>query len=105
MGIIVPVVADQFESSDLVNRRGVGVGFQSLTKMSSLELALAIERCESQEIREHASKFGSELQSEVDSAPALLKQELERYYREDVVTGKHVNRMKQRLGRYARKPF
>jgi len=60
--VIVPIFMDQYIHSNLVNKKGVGVGLKSMKSCTVEELSSAIRQClDSKEIRLNAAALGQEL--------------------------------------------
>eukprot|EP00440_Ansanella_granifera_P050877 gb/GFBE01055142.1/.p1 GENE.gb/GFBE01055142.1/~~gb/GFBE01055142.1/.p1 ORF type:complete len:199 (+),score=38.61 gb/GFBE01055142.1/:1-597(+) len=86
--VVVPIIVDQFNHTELVNERGVGVGLKRMLHTTPTILAEAINRCiNCQSIREKAKEMAKALNAE-DGARKLVE-EVGEYMRESVLTGKH----------------
>lgn len=63
--VILPLMGDQFDFADGINRAGCGVGLRQFSKVTSVELGNAIKKCvEDQAIADAAKAAGEKLRSE-----------------------------------------
>lgn len=92
--VIAPIQVDQFNHSVLINERKVGVGLPKLADATPQTLADAIQKCiDDSDIRNNASAIGKALQAE--DACASIAREVDKYYKEEIATGKHKAKMRQ----------
>jgi len=85
--IVTPVFGDQFDFSFVVNKLGVGIGFEKqFQKLGWKELGDAIKRVVSdKEMADRAAELGAKLRQEDGANRAV--DEMERYWKEFCVTG------------------
>lgn len=86
--IVTPVFGDQYDNSFAVQKLGVGFGFeQQLQKISAQDLSKAIDTVTNDRAMAlRAKEVGEQVRKEC-GCKAIIE-EVERYWREDVTTGK-----------------
>mmetsp|Transcript_115218 Transcript_115218/g.326453 ORF Transcript_115218/g.326453 Transcript_115218/m.326453 type:complete len:489 (+) Transcript_115218:82-1548(+) len=88
--VVVPIIVDQFNHADAVNELGIGVGLRRMKTATPKQLAAAITKCATSEaIQRKAAALGLQIREESEASGARFVEELDRYYREEVCTGRH----------------
>ena len=87
--IVLPLSFDQFDQSDMINRRGIGVGMKVMHSLAPEEIAQAICKCtHSEAIRDRAREVS--LAMEKENGPADLVQFVKAYMKDFVENGRHL---------------
>lgn len=86
--IVTPVFGDQYDNSIVVQKLGIGVGFeQQLQKIDARDLSEAIVAVVSDPtVAARAKTFGEEARNE--SGCRMVVEEVERYWKEDAASGR-----------------
>jgi len=102
--IITPVWLDQYDFAHLTNELGVGIGMnKQFQKISPQELAEAITKVvTSIEMAEEAKALGERLCKEHGTEESVRA--VEKFWKEQVATGKHEAYVKDRLARLKTEP-
>jgi len=96
--VITPCAFDQFNNGRMVEQSGAGIAMKQFSKVTAADLSEAISRCISDDtIIEQAAAMAKNLA--LEDGPARAVKELDRFFIEEIDTGKWKERSERRLMR------
>jgi len=93
--VITPCAFDQFNNARIVERSGAGIAMQQFSKVTPVDLSKAIIKCVTNEdLRQKAAEMGKKLV--LEDGPANAVQELDKFFIEEMDTGRYKERAARR---------